>query len=446
MKARHLYWLGFVIIAGLFIFVEAPGLANQDVGDEWVYYYMSKQVTQGKLPYRDFFYAHPPLQLLLYILPIKISVLAVKLIPFLSILGTGLLVFLLPKKRLTGLIAAFLFFTSYSVMLEATYGIGVCEATLLIILGVSLLTKGRLFWAGLFLGLAGMMRTYALIPAIVIMGWVFLKDRKRLYETGLGFIIGYIVPFLVLLAAFKGEFFIQVFSYHLLKPRAASNVIEVFVDVVIRNLPLYISAALIFLTRKKKATAFFGTVAVVYLVFLLMLNKIFNYYFVMSAPFLAIVGGIALTTLLKKRCWKYIILVGVMMALWSTAADSLYLRKIDFSQFDDGITLAKELGNRAGPGDCIFGDDSTATMFTFHSGLEVCDSFIDTNQMRFLAGLASEEEVAIKISEGEYDWVILRPLQGIGSIPKVFSAAEESCETIRRLDDPLRGTFILYKC
>lgn len=52
------YGLLFIFVA-VFIIITLKGLVISQPGDENVYYYMGKLVSEGKVPYKDFFFAHP---------------------------------------------------------------------------------------------------------------------------------------------------------------------------------------------------------------------------------------------------------------------------------------------------------------------------------------------------------------------------------------------------
>ena len=65
-------WIPFLIVALVFIIIEAKGLTQVGPGDENVYFYMAKAVSEGQMPYRDFFYAHPPLHIFALATLIKI--------------------------------------------------------------------------------------------------------------------------------------------------------------------------------------------------------------------------------------------------------------------------------------------------------------------------------------------------------------------------------------
>ena len=66
--------LPYVLLAAFmaaFLAITLRGLSTIQPGDENVYYYMGRLVSEGKMPYRDFFFAHPPLQIYLIALVYK---------------------------------------------------------------------------------------------------------------------------------------------------------------------------------------------------------------------------------------------------------------------------------------------------------------------------------------------------------------------------------------
>ena len=56
-------WFIFSLIILIFVLIEIKALLFYKPGDENVYLHMGKLLSEGVLPYKDFFYAHPPLQL-----------------------------------------------------------------------------------------------------------------------------------------------------------------------------------------------------------------------------------------------------------------------------------------------------------------------------------------------------------------------------------------------
>ena len=81
-----------VVCIIIFLFIKFSTLSYQN-SDENTYFYMAKLMAEGKLPYRDFFFAHPPLQVAIYSLFLKVfgmHVFLLKSIEIIFSLLTGL--------------------------------------------------------------------------------------------------------------------------------------------------------------------------------------------------------------------------------------------------------------------------------------------------------------------------------------------------------------------
>ena len=141
IKNGKLAYTLFFLIVTAFIFMASKGLAMPQPGDENVYFYMGKLITEGKVPYRDFFYAHPPLHVYLIALVYKIfgfNIVALKLIPLVSALISSFFIFKIAKEKFGNLeatISSLLFMFSYSVMFNSVFSLGIMTATMLMKLG-----------------------------------------------------------------------------------------------------------------------------------------------------------------------------------------------------------------------------------------------------------------------------------------------------------------------
>ncbi|MCX7959236.1 MAG: glycosyltransferase family 39 protein, partial [Deltaproteobacteria bacterium] len=94
--------------------------------DENIYFYMAKRFSEGLMPYRDFFFAHPPVHLIIPAIVFKIlgfSVVTAKLIPITASLISG--VFLYRTLRLvsgviTGFAGLIYYMFSYQVLMASS--------------------------------------------------------------------------------------------------------------------------------------------------------------------------------------------------------------------------------------------------------------------------------------------------------------------------------------
>lgn len=186
-----------IILAALVLFtaIEARGLFHYDNVDENVYFYMGKLVSEGKMPYSDFFFAHPPLEIFVNAAIFKLfgfNLFLLKLVQLVSTLVSAFLVYKIAKKLGIGsageIFAPLLFLFSYRVMAEATYALGINLTTLFVVAGACFLLKKKHLAGGLFLGLAAITGIYSAVPIFAIGLFMLLRDRKGFVKMALGFL------------------------------------------------------------------------------------------------------------------------------------------------------------------------------------------------------------------------------------------------------------------
>ena len=167
-------FLAVIIVA--FIVLHAFRL-SPSISDENTYFYIGNLVSQGYIPYKDFFYAHPPLNILLIAAIIKIAgfnLIMLKLIPVIASALTAIFLYLILEKvasRFAGLTGALLFLFSYQTLRVSTYVTGIETATLCMAIALYFLfsEKSRKYiYAGLLLGIAGITAFFSVIAAAVI--------------------------------------------------------------------------------------------------------------------------------------------------------------------------------------------------------------------------------------------------------------------------------------
>ena len=159
-------------------------------GDENIYYYMAKVMAEGKAwPYRDFFFAHPPVQLF--------------------VAGS---VF-----KLCG--ASYVVARSLPVSVGSMCRIepGVNLGLALLLWGIYALLLRRDLLGGVLLGLSAQTVVYALPGVMMILLWRFLEEPRRALRAA-GAAVGlYLLISLGCLLLAGGDYTEAVFKYHLMK-------------------------------------------------------------------------------------------------------------------------------------------------------------------------------------------------------------------------------------
>ena len=344
-------FLAFLTVAFIFALVEARGLVNIAPGDENVYFYMAKSVSEGQLPYRDFFYAHPPLHVLILALVIKIfgaNFLALKTAALLTLLTASFFLFkaavvLLKDKfndcnhLLISITAVALFLFSFEVMFKATFSLGIELSIMLVMISFYLMLANKFFLFGIFAGLAGLARIYALAPVFAIFIFILIKkiNQKKIKDflhAAFGFIITFVLVISVLIMLFGSKFIEPVFMYHLLKIRLPNQGFQVYKNVLQENW-LIIAAFLssVFVKNKKQFQLLYFIIFLC-LIFLLSLNVPAEFYFTAAFPFMSIIGAYSIVDIIRKlrlpKAVKYAVIIIISsIFLWNTLTDAIFLEK-----------------------------------------------------------------------------------------------------------------------
>ena len=142
-KTKVAYTL-FIIFILIFVAIASTGLLTPQPGDENTYYYMGKLITEGKVPYKDFFFAHPPLQIYLIAFIYRIfgfNIIALKLIPLISTLISAFFIFRITKEKFgnyAAIISSLLFFTitNFGVWAAGGFQLGISGLVTTLLAGV----------------------------------------------------------------------------------------------------------------------------------------------------------------------------------------------------------------------------------------------------------------------------------------------------------------------
>lgn len=445
-------WIFFSLIILTFIAVEFNGLSLQVPGDENVYYYMGKLVSEGSLPYKDFFYSHPPLQVFLLSVFIKLfgyNVIILKLIPFLSILFSTFLLFKITKKlgNLEALFAVILFLFSYIVLFNSVYSVGMNLTLLFVALGSYFLLNRKMYLiSGIFFGFASITTLFSVVPFIAISLFLFLTNKKKLLIFLLGFSIIFIITNLLFIIIFGQKYIIPVYKYHLIKTDLNIPKTQIFLNIIKLNWPLVLSSLLLFFVKDKKKIQLPLFISLVYIIFLILLKRIFDFYFIILFFFLSIFAGYSIAYLLKKIPKKFLFLLIAILLLfiWNASADILFLNKFSFSQFEIKNEISTYIDKNFEKNILLFGDESTTPLIALITGRKIAHNIIDLNEMVFITKVADINETIEKI-KNEKMIFILRT-QGIAQFKEFIDFLNNNCNLRRSFEDKIEGTFLIYTC
>ncbi|MBT9557341.1 MAG: hypothetical protein IV100_14975 [Myxococcales bacterium] len=215
--------------------------------DENIYFYGAKITLEGQLPYRDFFFAHPPMHLVVPGIFFKLfgfSIGLAKAIPVGSSLVTGLLIWHLGRVRL-GRVAAFLalaaFLYAHELLQASTNMNGVELTSLWLTAGLWAIAFGRPLLAGAALGVAVTTGFYAIGGALALVAMALTRGR-----FGLRVLMAFLAVAggINLLFWFVGgdDFLAAVYGYHVKKDE--KPLIGEFLKALYHHTPLFVGLLL----------------------------------------------------------------------------------------------------------------------------------------------------------------------------------------------------------
>ena len=130
-----------------YAYLKRPNLAFS-AGDQWVHFAASYLFSDGVIPYRDFFFSHAPLQILLSTFLVKMgaNLIALSILP--AVIGglSGLVLFHMAQKRMgdvQAVLAVIFFLLSYANIMSTLYYAGQELGLFVSLLGMHFFLSGK---------------------------------------------------------------------------------------------------------------------------------------------------------------------------------------------------------------------------------------------------------------------------------------------------------------
>jgi len=219
------------ILLSLFLMLKSYGL-NYAVSDENIYFYDASLMTRGLWPYRDFFFAHPPLHLVPGWLLFELAgfhYAAAKLLPVFATCVSGVCVYFLATRargRLAAVTATGLFLFSHDLLRASSHWTGINWSVAWLSAGLLAALSGSPVAAGILFALGSCTGAYVL-PGVLMVLTLTTVVRPR---HGLRFATAFALVFATVNAAFwamGGQGFIDgVYRFHWLKPSAEETALS----------------------------------------------------------------------------------------------------------------------------------------------------------------------------------------------------------------------------
>ncbi|MCP4606650.1 MAG: glycosyltransferase family 39 protein [Proteobacteria bacterium] len=320
-------WLGGCGLVALLFLVLKMIAMNAYAGDEHIYLFQAKLISEGVAPYSGFAMAHPPLHALFTALILKLfgyHFLLGRLLPVLWCLAGGLVLTVVVRREygaVASISAAALYLLAHEPLRASSHYTGVNMTVALLISAVLAYRLNAIRTTAALSALAVFTRLYAGPGVLILVVFALLADRRkgiRLVAWGAGIGVAGFVVF-GLWTGF-GDMVHNMFLYHAqktpMKPGALTGMRDkvLFHNAVIAILFVLSQIALLAtITRAYTKTdtslgpiarvfcavrssrvgliVLSGLIAFFFLAVLLNMNRVWMYYFIPSFPFAAIAGG-----------------------------------------------------------------------------------------------------------------------------------------------------------
>ncbi len=456
-RSIYLKWPVLLLAAAGFLWLKRYGFHFTAGGDENTYYYMARLMTAGRIFYRDFFYAHPPFNLLVLTLIYRVfgfHLAALKLTASLPVLIAAVPLYLRFWRKNQGLSGIFflaLLLFNYELLKVTNHPFGVSLAAAFLMFSLYFFLEERPLAGGIFWGLASVTGLYALPWGAVPAAYYLLTPGRRASLPG--FLLGFLLVFGtvngIALLLFGGRYFTPVYIYHLLKPPSPDPVSDIYIRTVRRNLLVFFLPFLYaWAPRSPKRNAVFAA-GFGYLIILAALNPLFTQYFMLPIPFLAWITAVALagTIRLFSPTGRRAAALGaalLLLAAFTRDNISRYIERERIIGFQTWQECRDFIRENSAPGDLIFGQVTVTPLLALLTGREIALDMVDTNHMRFRSGLADFDRVIDELeSEERLKFIIVQENRFWTSPGVRVRLARYRPAAV--FDEP-RGRIVIYDC
>jgi Gpi18-like mannosyltransferase len=369
-------------------------LIHPTFSDENFYFNVGKNILEGKIPYKDFFFAHPPLQVYTIAFLFKLfntSFFVGKLLTLISSSLCVLLVFLISKKafdKKSGFISALILLFSPTFIAFSTQGYGMWEASLFVLLSIYFILKNKLIESSFTFLIAILFRYFSLfyLPFVLIL---ILIRKYKIKKFLLSFLFFSIITALVLILFF-GENLINDTVIFQIKNTGTRISQEYFtfqyLSIGLFFIFLGILSTIYSIQIKDKKLLLFSLYAVLTdVIILFLVREIAYHYFLLSMPLYAISIGKTLTTFKDKIIRISIFAILFLSILTNIPTLDFYLNSTYAERY---YSMAIFIKNKTSVNDSIFGEPVVTNYISFVTNRTISSDYLDS----YLRHLEFEDE------------------------------------------------------
>jgi hypothetical protein len=235
IRYRKIFEISLLILLFFLWFLIKVFAIHPSTTDENIYFYMAKRFSEGLIPYRDFFFAHPPMHIIIPAIIFKIAgfnIVIAKLIPVGATLIAGIFLYKMLKfvfGEIAGFAGLILYLFSYQVLMASSDMTGINITAMFVSISVYYFIANRMIAAGVFTSFAISSGLYSSPVVVLFLIWLLIK---RDFKGILRYLLAFLIPFILIFGTFylsgRENFILGVFKYHILKPEKIPDRVDIF--------------------------------------------------------------------------------------------------------------------------------------------------------------------------------------------------------------------------
>jgi hypothetical protein len=380
-KKNYFLFTTFSLIFLIFkIFTLVPVFS-----DENIYINMAKAFANGLSPYKDFFYAHPPLQLIL-LAPLtffnfQVVKIGIAIIGLICVLLTSLIAKELFERNLGNF--AFIFFLSFpGFLIFGLQAMGMFEALAIFLFGFFLFLKKK-FLPASFLFVLSFFTRYLislLFPLVFVLAFFELKKREVVYFS-FCLIVLILSFFTIFYISFGYQFIKDTIIYHLSanikQSIGIANWIDQYLTLGFFTIFLSFFSLAFGIFNKNKIIILLSVFPLLYdLIVILVLKQVIYHYFVLPLPFLFI--ALAATFVKSKYLsLKFFLIIILILCFYTNLKSLKYYLSIEYNKVF--LELENYTLQKTSEQDLIFGEPRSTNYISFLTNRKILNNYFDSD-------------------------------------------------------------------
>lgn len=396
-------YFSLLVILALLLFTAKLFFLHPTFSDENTYINMGKEVLNDKIPYKDFFFAHPPFQLYLLAFIFKIfgsSFLAIKIFSLMVSFASIFLLFFITREffnEKTALISSILFLFWPGFLIFSGQQYGMWEIVLLFLVSVYLVLKDRLALAGTVFSF-GLFFRYLLIlyfPFLLIL--LYLKKKSMTKFLTYFFVLTTII-FLFIFSLFGYTFVDNSILFQIttkIKEETLPKLVFQYLDLGYFSLFLALLSAIFAYLKKNHIILLFSLYPILIdLSVLLLLKTIIYHYFLLSVPLIMTATGNLLLGTKEKLVKILIILIFTISIFHNLPTFDFYMNPKSSEAF---VQITQFIEQSTSYNDTIFGEPVITNYVSFMTDRKISANYLDSYPRHLL--YEGEQSVLQKIKK-----------------------------------------------